>query len=159
MTKTHEDLALLSIIIEAGGFTRASAVSGLTKSRLSRRMAEFEKRVGVRLIDRNSRYFEPTPIGLELAKRGDAIRSEAEFAMQAAREIQSELSGALRVSCPAVLAAQVVANFSVGFSLRYPAVTLTFDVSDGTKAPNFDGYDIILSAAIDRLPDLVSTAE
>ncbi|MFN7003918.1 MAG: LysR substrate-binding domain-containing protein [Roseinatronobacter sp.] len=150
---THDDLALLSLIIEAGGFTRAAAVSGMTKSRLSRRLAELEHRLAVRLIDRNARRFDPTPIGLELAQRGAAIRAEGQMALQIARESLRMPRGALRVACPAILATQVVARFSVAFSQRYPEVSLTFDVSDGTKAPSFEGYDIILSAAIERLPD------
>lgn len=149
----HDDLVLLSLIVEAGGLTRASRISGTTKSRLSRRLAELERNLGITLIDRTSRRFEPTPMGLELAERGAAILAEGTAALQVARNSLTMPRGALRVSCPAMLAVNPLSGFSVGFCMRYPGVDLTFDISDGTKAPNFDGYDIILSAAIERLPD------
>jgi len=149
----HDDLVMLSLIVEAGGLTRASSVSGTTKSRLSRRLAELERNLGVNLIDRTSRRFEPTPIGLELAKRGAAILAEGAAALKVAHNSLAAPSGALRVSCPAILAVNPISGFTVGFCRRYPDVHLTFDISDGTKAPNFDGYDIILSAAIEQLPD------
>ena len=79
MTAVYDDLALLSLVIEAGSFTKASMIANYQIA-LSRRIEDLEKRLAVQLIDRTSRRFEPTPIGMELAWRGEIIRGEGDAA-------------------------------------------------------------------------------
>ena len=152
MSIIYGDLALLALVIESGGFTRASKASGITKSRLSRRIGELEQQLGVHLIDRTSRRFAATPIGMELCRHGLAIRDEGEAALDIARESLKKPSGALRVACPVVLAELVVGAFCLEFAEAYPDVAVRVDVTDGTRTPSVDGYDILLSAAIHGLP-------
>lgn len=149
----HDDLALLSLVIEAGSFTLASNRSGIPKSRLSRRIDELEKRLGVRLIDRSSRHFTATPIGIELARRGDAIRTEGDRALQTVQESLSKPTGSLRIACPSSLAERAVAGFCIAFAIRYPLVTVTLDLSDGTKPSSMDSYDIAIIASGSDLAD------
>ena len=153
MTAVYDDLALLSLVIEAGSFTKASMISGITKSRLSRRIEDLEKRLAVQLIDRTSRRFEPTPIGMELARHGEIIRGEGDAAIQVARDSLNEPRGSLRIACPGALSTMIVGPFCCEFALRYPLVKVTLDASDGTKSPSIDGYDIILIGATRDLPN------
>ncbi|GGE23449.1 transcriptional regulator, LysR family [Gemmobacter megaterium] len=149
----HDDLALLSQVIEAGGFSRASTRTGIPKSRLSRRIEELERRLAVRLIDRSSRHFTPTPIGLDLARRGEVIRAEGENALRIIQESLSKPTGALRIASPALLTETMIADFCIGFSKRNPQVVITLDTTDGTKPQNMDAYDIALIASRQELPD------
>ena len=149
----HDDLALLSQVIEAGGFSRASIRTGIPKSRLSRRIEELERRLAVRLIDRSSRHFTPTPIGLDLARRGEVIRAEGENALRIIQESLSKPTGALRIASPALLTETMIADFCIGFSKRNPQVVITLDTTDGTKPQNMDAYDIALIASRQELPD------
>lgn len=148
----YSDLALLALVVEAGSFTAASKVSGLSKSLLSRRVAELEKDLGVRLIDRTSRRFAPTPLGLEMCHHGQIIQTQGEAALMAAKESHRNPSGALRVAAPVALAEILVGGFCVDFARRYPAVSLNVDVADGTRMPNVGGYDVVLSATMASLP-------
>ncbi|MRX50429.1 LysR family transcriptional regulator [Paracoccus sp. S-4012] len=149
----HDDLVLLSQVIDAGGFTRASVRTGIPKSRLSRRIDDLERRLGVRVIDRSSRHFTPTPIGLDLARRGEVIRAEGEIALGIVQESLSKPTGALRIASPAYLTETVIADFCVAFSHRHPQVVITLDTTDGTKPANMDAYDIALVASRQELPD------
>lgn len=153
MPTMHDDLALLSLVVEACGFTRASELSGIPKSRLSRRIDELEKRLAVRLIDRSSRHFVPTPIGLDLARRGETIRVEGENALRVVQESLSKPSGTLRIACPAILTERVIADFCIAFAGRNPMVNITLDTTDGTRPPQMDRYDIALIASRKELPD------
>lgn len=150
----HDDLVLLSQVVEAGGFTRAATRSGIPKSRLSRRIDELERRLGVRLIDRSSRHFTPTPIGLDLARRGDLIRAEGENALRLIEESLAKPTGSLRIASPALLTQSVIADFCIGFARRNPHVVITLDTTDGTKPANMDAYDIALVAARQELSDM-----
>ncbi|WP_323040152.1 LysR substrate-binding domain-containing protein [Gemmobacter sp.] len=149
----HDDLALLSQVIEAGGFSRASTRTGIPKSRLSRRIEELERRLAVRLIDRSSRHFTPTPIGLDLARRGEVIRAEGENALRIIQESLTKPTGALRIASPVLLTESSIADFCIGFSKRNPQVVITLDTTDGTKPQNMDAYDIALIASRQELPD------
>ncbi len=149
----YEDLALLSQVIDAGSFAKASAATGITKSRLSRRIGDLEERLGVRLIDRNSRRFVATPIGLELARHGEAIRFEHDAALQVSQEVLREPRGKLRVASPSALMTLTVGEFGVDFAARYPNVKLTIDATDGMRLPTEDGYDIVLIITRDDLRD------
>lgn len=149
----HDDLVLLSLVIESGGYSRASTRTGIPKSRLSRRVEELERRLSVRLIDRSSRHFTPTPIGLDLARRGDLIRAEGENALRLIQESLSKPTGALRIASPALLTENAIAEFCIGFSKRNPQVVITLDTTDGTKPQNMDAYDIALIASRHELPD------
>ncbi len=152
MASLHGDLALLSLVIEAGGFARASLASGMTKSRISRRIAQLENQLGMRLVDRSSRRFNPTPIGLELARHGASIRQESEAALQLAHYALRKPRGRLRVACPGGLTTLVVGSFCVDFARRNPDVLITIDTMDGARFPANDGYDIILQITRNELP-------
>lgn len=149
----YEDLALLSQVLDAGSFAKASAATGITKSRLSRRIGDLEQRLGVRLIDRNSRRFVATPIGLELARHGEMIRHEYDAALQVTQEALREPRGKLRLAAPSALMTLTVGEFCVDFASRHPSVNLTIDSTDGMRLPSEDGYDIVLIVTRNNLRD------
>jgi DNA-binding transcriptional LysR family regulator len=49
------DLLYFARVVEHGGFSAAGRALGVPKSRLSRRIAELETRLGVRLLQRTTR--------------------------------------------------------------------------------------------------------
>ncbi len=49
------DLFYFARVVEAGGFAAAGRQLGIPKSRLSRRIAELEERLGTRLLQRTTR--------------------------------------------------------------------------------------------------------
>jgi DNA-binding transcriptional LysR family regulator len=153
MTIPYNDLALLALVIESGGFTRASRASGVTTSKLSRRINELERQLGVQLIDRNARHFSVTSLGMDLYRHGAAIRMEGQAALDVAEAMLSEPRGPLRVACPIVLAQLAVGDISAQFAKQYPAVQLTVNVTDGTFASQLDRHDIVLCGAMNGLPN------
>lgn len=65
-------LADFQLVASHGGFGRASRASGRSKATLSRRIAEFEEALGVRLIERGARSLELTEAGRLLLERAEA---------------------------------------------------------------------------------------
>ena len=49
------DLYYFAKVVESGGFAAAGRLLGIPKSRLSRRVAELEERLGARLLQRTTR--------------------------------------------------------------------------------------------------------
>ena len=65
-------------VVEHGGFAPAGRALDMPKSKLSRRIAELEERLGVRLLHRTSRHCSLTEVGQAYYQRCLAMRVEAE---------------------------------------------------------------------------------
>lgn len=148
-----EDLVLLSQLVEAGSFTAASRLTGITKSRLSRRLLELEATLGVRLIERNSRSFHATELALKLCKYGAHIRGQGEAALAVVQDALGEPNGVLCIACPVVLSEFMIGQVAASFALRYPRVQVTFDVTTGLPNVESEHYDLFFRASPSGLPD------
>ena len=78
------DLFFFAEVVEHGGFAPAGRALGIPKSKLSRRVAALEERLGVRLIQRSTRRFSVTEIGQEYYRHCRAMLVEADAAEEAA---------------------------------------------------------------------------
>jgi DNA-binding transcriptional LysR family regulator len=67
------DYRYFAEVVRHGGFAAAGRALHEPKSKLSRRIAELESRLGVRLIERTSRRFRVTEVGEAFYQRCRAI--------------------------------------------------------------------------------------
>ncbi len=148
-----DDLLLLAEVIEAGGFSAASTRCGIPKSRLSRRVAALEERLGVALLKRTSRQFEVTELGRRLYEQALQIRMSAQTAVTMAADSFVEPSGVLRVACPVALLVTLVSVAAVDFAKRYPRVRLCLSTTMGLSDLGTDRYDILLHPSTAGLRD------
>jgi DNA-binding transcriptional LysR family regulator len=133
------------------GFGRASRVSGRAKATLSRRVAELERSLGVRLIDRGSHNLRLTEEGLALHERTAGPLSEISEAGEAVVLGASIPRGRLRVSAPVVIAHVAFGRIGARFALAYPEVQLEIVAEDRRDDPVEDGYDLVIR--VDPSPD------
>jgi len=66
------------MVVEHGGFSQAGRALAMPKSKLSRRIALLEERLGVRLIQRSTRRFSVTEVGQDYYRHCKAMLVEAE---------------------------------------------------------------------------------
>src|SRR5690348_16205689 len=85
------------------GFAPAGRALDLPKSKLSRRIAALEERLGIRLIQRTSRSFTVTELGQEFFRHCQALLVEAEAAQEVVERVHAEPRGIVRLSCPPAL--------------------------------------------------------
>ena len=81
----HQDLNDLYYyvqVLDHGGFSQAGRALGIPKSKLSRRIALLEERLGVRLIQRSTRSFAVTELGQAYYTRCKAMLVEADAAQK-----------------------------------------------------------------------------
>ena len=141
------DLQALSdfnLVAAHGGFGRASRVSGRPKATLSRRVAELEQSLGVRLIERGTQSLRLTEEGRALHERTDGPLSEIAEAGEAVVLGASAPKGRLRVSAPVVFAHVALGRIGARFALAYPEVQLEIVAEDRQVNPVEDGYDLII---------------
>ena len=77
------DLFYYVQVVDHGGFAPAGRALGIPKSKLSRRIALLEERLGARLIQRSSRRFAVTEVGLGYYGHCKAMLVEADAADEA----------------------------------------------------------------------------
>lgn len=138
------DLLFFAKVVEHGGFNAASRQLGIPKSRLSRRVAELESRLGVRLLLRTTRRLALTDVGAQYYQHCQAMLAEAEAAADTIARHTAEPRGLVRVSCPELLAKSLLSGLLPDFMARYPQVRIVLEVTGRRVDLINDGIDVAL---------------
>jgi len=137
-------LSDFNLVALHGGFGKASRASGRSKATLSRRVAELEQHLGVRLIERGSHALRLTDEGRGLYERTGPALSEIAEAGEAVVLGAATPRGRLRVSAPVVIAHIAFGRIGARFALAYPQVQLEITAEDRLVDPVEDGYDLVI---------------
>ena len=124
-----DDYVLFAGVVEHGGFAPAGRATGVPKSKLSRRIAGLEERLGVRLIERSTRRFRVTEIGQRLYEQCRTIVLDLERIRAVTAEALAEPQGQVRFSCPNGLVEPLSASLPA-FLKRFPKVNLQIVATD-----------------------------
>jgi DNA-binding transcriptional LysR family regulator len=116
---------------------------GLPKSRVSRRVALLEERLGVRLPDRTTRGIGLTEVGQQVFEHARAAVIEAEAAEEAALRMQAEPRGLVRLSCPLGLQSAITASMAA-FLSSYPLLRLQCVVTNRRVDLIHEGVDVAI---------------
>lgn len=133
-----------ALVAAHGGFGRASRASGRSKATLSRRVAELEQSLGVRLIERGTQRLRLTDEGRALYERTHGPLSEIAEAGDVVTMGASVPRGRLRVSAPVVLSHVALGHVGARFALAYPDVQLEILADDRKMDPVEDGFDLVI---------------
>lgn len=138
------DLFYFAKVVEAGGFAAAGRLLGLPKSRLSRRVAELEARLNVRLLQRTTRKLALTDLGERYYRHCQAMLVEAEMADEVAAQLSAEPRGRVKLSCPVALAETSLNEILPGFLAAYPQVNLELLLTNRRVDLLNEGIDVAL---------------
>jgi DNA-binding transcriptional LysR family regulator len=164
------DLFYFAQVVENGGFAPAGRSLGLPKSKLSRRIALLEERLGVRLIHRTTRQFSVTDIGQTYYEHCKAMLVEAEAAQESVEAVRAEPRGVIRMACPITLLHVHIGRMLSDFLAEYPLVTLQLEGTNRTvdlvgeamdlairvRPPPLQDSDLVLTVLADRGQCLVA---
>lgn len=138
------DLYFFAQVVEHGGFAAASRATGVPKSKLSRRIALLEERLGVRLLHRSTRRFSVTEVGRVYYRHCLAVVSEAQTAQDAVDSVQAEPRGTVRLSCPVMLARGPLARVVTRFMAEHPRVRVHVEVTNRRVDVIEEGLDLAI---------------
>lgn len=147
------DLYFFVQVVEHGGFAPAARALGVAKSRLSRRIAKLEERLGARLIQRSTRRFSVTEIGHTYYQHCKAMLVEADAAEEAVAITRAEPRGLVRMSCPVALVDTRVGEMLAQFMVRHPAVDIQLEASNRRVDPVGEGLDLAIRVRPPPLQD------
>lgn len=142
--KDLNDLHFYAAVVEHQGFSAAGRALGIPKSRLSKRVAQLEERLGVRLLQRTTRKFVVTETGERFYAHCCAVLEEARSAQEAIDALRAEPHGVVRVSCPVSLARSMLAPVLPDFLAQYPKVQVRLLASNRRVDLIGEGYDIAI---------------
>lgn len=138
------DLYFFAAVIEHGGFSAAGRALGVPKSRLSKRVAQLEERLGVRLLQRTTRRFVVTEVGERFYAHCRAVLEEAQAAQDAVDELRAEPRGVVRLSCPVSLVQTILAHVLPDFMAQYPKVQVRVLSSNRRVDVVGEGFDLAI---------------
>lgn len=147
------DLYYFVQVVDHQGFAPAGRALGVPKSKLSRRIAMLEERLGVRLIQRSTRRFSVTEIGQQYYGHCRAMLVEAEAAQEAIDLTRSEPCGIVRVTCPITLLDANVGAMVADFMIDNPGVTVHLEATNRRVDVIGEGIDVAIRARAPPLED------
>jgi DNA-binding transcriptional LysR family regulator len=147
------DLYYFAQVVEHGGFASAGRALGLPKSKLSRRIALLEGRLGTQLILRSTRSFAVTEIGRAYYGHCRAMLTEAEAAEESVALIHAEPRGVVRMSCPVALLSSRVGDMLAEFMARHPRVELHLEETNRRVDVVAEGIDLAIRVRPPPLED------
>jgi DNA-binding transcriptional LysR family regulator len=140
------DMLYFAQVVDHGSFAATARKLGIPTSTLSRRVADLEKALGVRLLQRTTRRLSLTQIGEIYYQYCAVLKTQAQSAEDAVAIARGEPCGTIRMSCPVSLAQITLRPILPEFLRRYPEVNIEMLVSNRVFDPVEDGLDLALRA-------------
>ncbi len=123
------NMALFVEVVRLRSFHRAAQHLSMPASTLSRRISDFEKQLGIKLLHRTTRKVEPTHEGMLYYKRSAPLVDEARLAHEELSGSRDGLRGVLRVSCSPDFAALHLQPMLDRFVREHPQLHLQMDLT------------------------------
>ncbi|GJM13474.1 MAG: LysR family transcriptional regulator [Pseudohongiella sp.] len=152
-------LAIFVAVVEAGSLTGAATRLGMPKSKVSRRLAQFEEQQKVRLLNRTTRSIRLTEPGNALYVQAQPLLGELEQLGDSIAKSQTVAQGRLSIQTPSDFFANQFADLCLGFLEEYPRVELTIEQFSGHIPQNIDDSDISFVLHQGALPDSYHNAK
>src|SRR3977135_3890470 len=131
-------------VVESGSFVAAAERMDLSTAMVSKHVAHAEKRLGVRLLNRNSRTLSLTEPGRVYFERCKTVLDDLEETELELGSLNRAPRGTLRISCPGWAPGQRFADFLAEYRRRYPEVVVDVSFEDRMVDLVEEGYDLAL---------------
>jgi len=117
-------LALLAKVVDLNGFSAAARSLGVPKAAVSRSVADLEKALGVRVLERTTRRIALTPAGRLIYPYAKRVVGEVDAARALIARVHAPASGPLRVAAEPTYGRALLAPLVPRFLESFPDVPL-----------------------------------
>lgn len=146
-----EAMSILVAAVEAGSLSAAGRKLGIPLPTVSRKVADLEAHLGVRLLVRTTRKLTPTDAGAAYMEACRRLLGELEETERAVKGEYSEPRGELTVTAPLVFGRLYVLPVVNAFLSRFPDITVRLILTD--RALDLVDDHVDLAVRIAHLPD------
>ena len=137
-------MALYVQVVQCGSFSKAAVREGMPVSTVSRKIAELEKQLGARLLERSTRQLRMTEIGRDYFEGCRRGLEEFDTANSLVAARRTELSGRLRISVPPSMSDVIVVPLVGAFQALHPLASVHCLVTERFIDHIADGIDLSL---------------
>lgn len=109
-TIEFRELLAFSTVIRCGGITAAANNLDLSKSTVSLQVSRLEQRLGVKLLERNSRRVALTREGTRLLPRVVSLLEEVQLLIEESKQVAGVPGGSVRIAVTPALGGVVLKN-------------------------------------------------
>ncbi|CAM2929196.1 LysR substrate-binding domain-containing protein [Acinetobacter celticus] len=157
MLSDLDDFYCFAQVVEHGGFSAAERATDIPKSKLSRRVYNLEERLGVRLIQRSSRHFAVTDIGMNIYRHAQVMMNAAQAAHDLVDHLSTQPRGVIKISLPVSIAQNEITKILPNFLKMYPEIKVQMMVTNRRVDIINEGFDLALRVRdnLDDDPNLV----
>lgn len=140
-------------VAESGSFTAAAQVLDLPTSNVSRYVAQLERQIGQRLLERSSRQLRLTSVGQGLFDTVQPWWGALKQAEQDLLDQRTRLSGRLRICIPSEVGPFLLAGILADFAAQHPELELHCQTNLEGPGVLAQDFDLALLMCRGALPD------
>lgn len=149
-------MLIFARVVETLSFTGAANSLGLSKSFISKEIAQLEIRLGVKLLERTTRRIEVTEVGRSWYQFCVRALQEVNDADAFIRDYHQQPAGNLSIIAPVNFGRQCILPLLNQFVARHIHVQVDLDLSDRPVDLQRDGYD--LAIVVGQTPPPMTTS-
>lgn len=150
------NMPLFVEVAKASSFRRAAEALDLPSSTVSRRIAELERGIGLRLFNRTTRRVELTESGRLYFDNCKRIMAEAQLAHEELATLQTQPSGVIRASMPVDFSVIYLSPLLADFSRRYPGIGFELDLTPQQTDLMAAPVDVAIRMGAPKDPNLIA---
>jgi DNA-binding transcriptional LysR family regulator len=151
-----ERMVVFARVVEAKSFSGAARLLNLSKSLVSKQIAELERSIGAQLLNRTTRALSLTDAGTVFFGYCVRIIAELEAAKQAVGHLQSVPRGCLRISSSVAFGRLHIAPALPDFLARFPDLKIDMVTTDRLVDLAEEGYDVVIRIAGELVTNVVA---
>jgi len=136
------DLNLFALVARHRNLAAAARELGVTPPAVSKRLAQLERRLGVRLMNRTTRRLSLTPEGELYLANGSRILDELQELEQLVTRSRAEPAGLLRVNASFGFGRARIAPAISDFVARFPSMKIQLHLTDRPMSLQEEGFDL-----------------
>lgn len=144
--KHLEAIETFVTVVETGSFSKAADQLSVSKSHVSRQIANLESHLDALLLNRTTRQVTLTDVGQGFYPTCRDLLSSLREAEQAIIDQQHKASGPLKVSAAGQFGEDFIAPAAIQFMARYPQVRVHLDFTNRLVDMVAEGYDLAIRA-------------
>lgn len=145
------DLSLFALVVRHRNLAAAARELGVTPSAISKRLAQLERRLGVRLVNRTTRRVGLTAEGEIYLANGSRILEDLTELEQLVTRSKAEPTGLLRMNASFGFGRARIAPAISQFVSRYPAIKIQLQLTERPISLQEEGFD--LGIRFGQVPD------
>jgi DNA-binding transcriptional LysR family regulator len=131
-------------VVECKSYTLAAKRLGVSTAQVSRQVAQLEKRLGSKLLNRTTRVVSPTETGETFYRHCKPILEELESAERLITNLQAKPQGKLFMTAPVTFGERKIAPIVTDLALAYPDLNIRLNLTNHKVDLVNEGYDLAI---------------